>query len=212
VAGALFSDDPMAVFEACHALRHGDLHLSGVHVRLLDLLADDRDADCGELVCAAAAGALARLEPSGAWRVRAGRAFRSHIDNENHDQARALAAVVRRSVPAGEYLVWAWGALREKVARIGGRAAAAAEWLPEWETDGDLVEALLAVDEPSRQWVYRGLLIREAVLRHMIRAEPRSSAVAGWESDLASLSRWTRDAPPALREETDARARETGLA
>ena len=50
---SVFSDDPMEVYGACNQLRPGGL-TPEVHARLLDLLNNAEDADCGNHVCAAA--------------------------------------------------------------------------------------------------------------------------------------------------------------
>ncbi len=198
ILASLATADSVQLYYACKKVVQS--HSQRVAKRLIEILDDPTDWDCGHYPAVEALKALTRIDRSGwCWLEAAGKAFGRHIDNEVN-LATSLFDIVRWALPVGEFLSWA-----NQVVPESARRRADEPWIvtilrltgSRWLDDDHFIEALLAhLDEADRLAVIGELHFCEEGYRRLARQMPGTRLAA----DADRLARWTKDAPPQIRD------------
>jgi hypothetical protein len=201
----LATDDPVRLYDACQHLTAEQAQSPAIRKRLIEILDDDCDWDCGHFVAVEALAALARADADGGfWMQPAGDAIRRHIEHQNTDLVRAMIGVAQLSMPVRSFLDWANQIVPQSTEDDEPWIMTVLHWgVRDWYTRKRFMSALLSVlDDRDRLAVFEELVFQEEILQRWQEHKPAEDV----GNVIQDLRRWTKDAPPQARDAGEARA------
>jgi hypothetical protein len=147
----LDSENPVARWHACDALRPGPDARPEVIERLLTLLNDPVDWDHGHYVALAAFEALTRLDSFGyLWLKRASEAVRLHSAEGRGDLAAGMILAARAVLPPAPFVQWLNDTVPTPNDADKHWLIQVVDWLPfDWFRDEELVRHLTTLPDPQ---------------------------------------------------------------